>query len=98
MNTMNQMSETVSNAKDALTQDVRALMDATANMAEAKITEARKRLADAFDSGGRIFDRVEEKAVEGARCTDKAVREHPYPAIAIALGAGALIGFLAAQR
>ena len=46
----------------------------------------------------KIFGRVKEKAVEGAKATDEAVREHPYQAIAIGVGVGALLGFLLARR
>jgi ElaB/YqjD/DUF883 family membrane-anchored ribosome-binding protein len=45
-----------------------------------------------------MYGRVREKAVEGAKAADQTVRENPYQAIAIALGVGALIGFLAARR
>jgi ElaB/YqjD/DUF883 family membrane-anchored ribosome-binding protein len=73
-------------------------MTATADVAGDKVAEARRRLAAALDSGKRIFGRVKEKAVEGAKATDEVVHEHPYQAIGIALGVGALIGFLAARR
>jgi ElaB/YqjD/DUF883 family membrane-anchored ribosome-binding protein len=82
----------------ALTEDAHALMTATANVAEEKVMEARQRLMAALDSGKRICDRAKEKAVEGAKTADEAVHQHPYQAIGIAFGVGALIGFLAAHR
>ena len=39
-----------------------------------------------------------EKAVEGAKAADEAVHEHPYQAIGIAFGVGALLGYLVARR
>jgi ElaB/YqjD/DUF883 family membrane-anchored ribosome-binding protein len=81
-----------------LAEDARALMTATAEVAGDKVSEARKRLAAALDSGKKVFGRVKEKAVEGAKATDEAVHEHPYQAIGIALGVGALIGYLVARR
>ena len=85
-----------------LAEDARALMAATADVAGEKVSEARQRLAAALDaavdSGKKTFGRVKEKAVEGAKATDEAVHEHPYQAIAIALGVGALIGYLVARR
>ena len=74
-----------------LAEDARALMDATADVAGEKVAEARKRLAAALDSAKEIAGRVREKA-------DESVREHPYQAIGIAFGVGALIGYLAARR
>jgi ElaB/YqjD/DUF883 family membrane-anchored ribosome-binding protein len=82
----------------ALAEDARALVNATANVAEEKVVEARKRLAAALDSGTHIFKRVKEQAAEGARTVDEAVHQHPYQSIGIALGVGAVLGFLAAHR
>jgi len=73
-------------------------MAVTADVAGEKVSEARKRLAAALDSAKEIAGRVREKAVEGAKATDEAVHEHPYQSIGIALGVGALIGYLAARR
>jgi len=36
--------------------------------------------------------------VAGAHYTDETIRAHPYPSIAIAIGAGALIGLLIGRR
>jgi len=81
-----------------LAEDARALMAATADVAGEKVSEARKRLAAALESGKKILGRVKDKAVEGAKATDEAVHEHPYQAIGIAFGVGALIGYFVARR
>jgi ElaB/YqjD/DUF883 family membrane-anchored ribosome-binding protein len=73
-------------------------MAATADVAGDKVGEARKRLAAALDRAKVLAGRVREKAIEGAKAADEAVHEHPYQAMAIALGVGALIGYLAARR
>src|SRR5690242_18713615 len=95
---MNKQKQSVSEAMGALAEDARALMAATAGMAGEKVGEARKRLAATLESGKELYGQVRDKAVEGAKATDQAVREHPYEAIGIALGVGALIGYLAASR
>ena len=41
---------------------------------------------------------VEEKAVEGAKATDKAIRTHPYESLGVAFGVGLLVGVLVARR
>jgi ElaB/YqjD/DUF883 family membrane-anchored ribosome-binding protein len=97
-NNMNKQMQTVSNDVSTLAEDARALMAATADVAGEKVGEARKRLAAALENGKEIYGRVRDKAVEGAKATDQAVHEHPYQAIGIALGVGALIGYLAARR
>ena len=95
---MDKQTQATCNDMSTLAEDARALIAATADVAGEKVSEARKRLADALESGKKIFGRVKEKAVEGAKATDEAVREHPYQAIGIALGVGAILGYLAARR
>ena len=81
-----------------LAEDARALMSATADVAGEKVADARKRLAAALDRAKDVAGRVRDKAVDGAKAADEAVREHPYQAIGIAFGVGALIGYLAIRR
>ena len=81
-----------------LAEDARALMAATADVAGEKVSEARKRLAAALASGKQILGRVKDKAVEGAKATDEAVREHPYQAVAVAFGVGSIVGYLVSRR
>ena len=81
-----------------LAEDARALMTATADVAGEKVGDARKRLAAALERGREIADQVRDKAVAGAKAADEAVHEHPYRAIAIGVGVGALIGYLIARR
>jgi len=95
---MNKQTQAISDDMGQLAEDARALMAATADVAGEKVGEARKRLAAALDRGKEIYGRVREKAVEGAKATDEAVHEHPYQAIGIALGVGAILGYLVARR
>jgi len=95
---MQRHKPTVSNNLTALAEDARALMAATADVAGEKVSEARKRLAAALESGKEIYGRARDKAVDSARAADEVVREHPYQAIGIAFGAGALLGYLLARR
>jgi ElaB/YqjD/DUF883 family membrane-anchored ribosome-binding protein len=81
-----------------LAEDARALMAATADVAGEKVADARKRLTVALENAREFAGNVRDRAVAGAKATDEAVREHPYKAIAIAIGAGALIGYLVAGR
>jgi ElaB/YqjD/DUF883 family membrane-anchored ribosome-binding protein len=95
---MSKQSQSADNDLGTLAEDARALMAATADVAGDKVNEARKRLAAALENGKQIYGNVRDKAVEGAKAADKTVRENPYQAIAIAVGVGALIGYLAARR
>jgi len=95
---MNKQMNPLTNDVDTLAEDARALMAATADVAGEKVMEARKRLTAALDRGKVIYGRVRDQAVEGARAADEAVHEHPYQAIALGIGLGALIGFLITRR
>jgi ElaB/YqjD/DUF883 family membrane-anchored ribosome-binding protein len=91
---MNRHTRAISNDVSRLAEDARALVTATADVAGEKVSEARKRLAAALESSQEIYGRVRDKAVERARAADQTMHEHPYQAIGIALGVGALIGYL----
>jgi ElaB/YqjD/DUF883 family membrane-anchored ribosome-binding protein len=86
------------NDTGTLAEDASALMAATADVAGDRVAEARKRLAAALESGKELIGRVREKAVERTKAADQVVRENPYQTIVIALGVGAVIGFLLARR
>ena len=78
-----------------LAEDAKTLLAATAQVAEQKVVEARKRMLNALEQG---WDIVSDKTMAGCRATDDAIREHPYQAVGAALGLGALVGFLLARR
>lgn len=81
-----------------LLEDAHALLAATAHVAEEKVVEARKRLTAAIERGREIFHNVQDRAVAGAKATDEFVHENPYKSIGIALGFGALIGYILGRR
>jgi ElaB/YqjD/DUF883 family membrane-anchored ribosome-binding protein len=95
---MSKETQAISNDMGQLADDARALMTATADVAGDKVGEARKRLAAALDRAKEIASQVRDKAVEGAKATDQAVHEHPYQAIAIGVGVGAILGYLLSRR
>lgn len=95
---MNKPTQTTSNDPGTLAEDARDLLTATADVTGEKVSEARKRLAAALERTKEIAGRVREKAVEGAKAADEAVHKHPYQAMAIAFGVGAILGFLVSRR
>jgi ElaB/YqjD/DUF883 family membrane-anchored ribosome-binding protein len=95
---MYKQTKEIRNDLGALAEDVQALLHATADTAEEKVIEARKRLLAMLDNGKDAFSHLQEKTVEGAKMADKVVRNHPYHSIGIALGIGALVGFLLTCR
>jgi ElaB/YqjD/DUF883 family membrane-anchored ribosome-binding protein len=78
-----------------LAQDAKALLVATGHLAGSKVEAARERVAEALE---RTKDTLAARARTGAKATDSVIREHPYHAAGLALGVGALLGFLLARR
>jgi ElaB/YqjD/DUF883 family membrane-anchored ribosome-binding protein len=77
--------------------DAEAMLKATAGDLGDKAREARARLASSLQSARAGMHRLEEKAVAGAKATDKLIREHPYQSLGIAFAAGLLIGVLVSR-
>jgi ElaB/YqjD/DUF883 family membrane-anchored ribosome-binding protein len=97
------MSET--NTKDKLLADVKEviadaelLLRETATDLSGKAKETRARLATQLDGAKVRLKELEgvarEKVTEGARETDRVIREHPYESIGVAFGIGLLVGIL----
>ena len=81
-----------------LAKDARSLITATADVATQKFGDVRQRVVETVESAEETAGRVRDQAVDYAKATDEAVHEHPYKAIGIAFGVGALLGFLVLRR
>jgi len=81
-----------------LSRDAEAVLQATAGQAGDKMHELRARLSAAVDSAKATYHRLGEKAVAGAKATDKTIRAHPYESIGVAFGVGLLVGVLVTRR
>src|ERR1043166_4861707 len=97
-NIMNKQKQAAEQDFGTLAEDARALMAATADVAGEKVGQARQRVVTALDNSRQLYGRVRDQAAERLKAADQTVRERPYQAMAIALGVGALIGYLAARR
>ena len=81
-----------------LLDDARALVVATSESTDDKVTAARRRLEAALESGKGMFRDLQEHARESLDTADACVRRHPYESLAVALGVGALLGHLLSRR
>ena len=95
---MSKNTQEVRDDINVLAEDARALMAATANVAEDQVVQARQRLAAALERGTRVCGRVRDEAVAKAKATDHALHAHPYQAVGLAFGAGVVLGCLASRR
>ncbi len=90
----------------ALLHDLRALVSEAekilsgtpdADGAEA-VTTLRARFEAAQERFGELYATARKNVTAGARYTDDAIRANPYQSLAIALGAGLLVGVLLGRR
>jgi len=95
---IHKQTQAIGNDMSQLAEDARALVHATADVAGERVAEIRRRLAAALDREMEMCGRVRDRACDGTRAADEAMHEHPYPAIAIGVGLGALIGYLVTHR
>ena len=95
---MDPQTQSISDALLTLVEDARNLMSVTSDVAGEKVYEARKRLGAALERGKAIYGHAREGAIEGASLADEAVHTHPYQAMAIGIGVGALLGYLIGRR
>ena len=79
-------------------RDSEELLKASAGVVGDKAHEMRERLTRTLETAKATCRRLEEKAIEGAKATDKVIREHPYQSIGAAFGIGLLIGVLVTRR
>ncbi len=82
----------------SVARDAEELIKATAGDLGEKAQEARTRLAAALERAKVSYQKIQDKAVEGARATDVCIREHPYQSLGVAFGLGLLIGLLIKRK
>jgi ElaB/YqjD/DUF883 family membrane-anchored ribosome-binding protein len=98
-------AEEIEDSTEKLLRDLKAVVHDGEELLRAgakDLTErgmaARERLAAALEMAKETRRKLQERAVNGARETDRLVREHPYQSIGIAFGVGMLIGILVNRR
>ncbi len=83
---------------NTLVEDAQALLEATSEITDQKVTEARKRLADAIENGQEAYKNLRKRVMAGAKAADEVVHEHPYRVMGISFGIGILVGLLMKRR
>jgi len=79
---------------ESLKEQAQALVTATADVAESKVVEARKRLTRAIAAGKETWEDIQEGTIARAKAADEVIRDHPYQSLGVAFAVGALVGFL----
>lgn len=86
--------EKVATELKSVVDDAEELVKATAGDPSEKVKKLRERLSVTLENAKTTYRKFEEKAVAGAKATDKVIREHPYESMGAAFGIGLLIGVL----
>jgi len=81
----------VSEAEKMMTDSVVAPTEEAVNTLRERFKATQARLAD-------VYADTKRHVSAGAHYTDETIRAHPYPALAIAVGVGALLGMLIGRR
>jgi ElaB/YqjD/DUF883 family membrane-anchored ribosome-binding protein len=88
---MNLSTQAIGHDLKTLADHARDLLSATADVAGDKVAEARKSLSSALESGKDMASHARDSAMRTAKSACDSARAHPYQALGIAIGVGALI-------
>jgi ElaB/YqjD/DUF883 family membrane-anchored ribosome-binding protein len=98
------MEATVQENADKVMHDLKVLVSDAEHLLKSGATdlgergrELRAKLQASIETAKATCQRVEDRAVAGAKAADKVIREHPYQSAGVAFGLGLLIGVLAAR-
>ncbi len=94
MNTHYETPNALRHDARTLAEDARALILATADSADEKVSQARARLEKALNDGRELLQAAQHKAQDGIQTADGCVRRNPYQFLAAAFGAGAVLTYL----
>ena len=78
----------------AIAEHARELMEATADVAGEKVTQARNLLGAALAHGEEVYGQAKRSALRQVKAGDKLIRKNPYAALGIGVAVGVLIGIL----
>ena len=81
-----------------VTKDAEELLKTVSGEEGNGSNDIRMRLSSAIESAKATYSRLQEKAVAGAKATDKVIREHPYESLGVAFGLGLLVGVLVTRK
>ena len=88
---MNTPTQAIGNDLKSLGDHTRDLVTAGAEAAGEKLSDARKGLSSALESGKEMAVDAGEKAMRGVKSACDSAKTHPLQAVAIAVGLTALV-------
>ena len=88
----------IANIAQLMNEAERMLSDSTSHHAEDQVELLRMRCDDLKTHLAALRRSASRAISAGAQQTDRAIREHPYESLAIALGVGVVLGSLWVRR
>lgn len=82
----------------SLIHDAEKILSESGEASSNKLTEVRDRLEHLLHDGQEKVEHIKEVAKEKLETADGYVRTHPYHAVGVAAGVGAIVGVLASRR
>jgi ElaB/YqjD/DUF883 family membrane-anchored ribosome-binding protein len=98
MDTNEGSSERLATDLKRLVHDSEELLHDSAGAIGEKANALRERLSKTMEAAKVACRKLEEKAIEGAKATDRVIREHPYESVGVAFAFGLLIGVLVTRK
>jgi len=90
--------ELLTELKSLVAEAQTMMTDSLSEQSAEALAGLRDRFTDAQERFNVVYEGAKKRVVAGAKCTDEAIRANPYQSVAIAVGAGLLIGVLLGRR
>ncbi len=81
-----------------LTDHVKSLVEATANISDAKVAQARKKVSQLIDEACDGSEYVDEKFEDTTKAVGNFIQEKPFQAVGIGILVGAALVYLLERR
>jgi hypothetical protein len=91
-------AELASELRALVAEAEKILSDEGASPMQSGVGALRERFEAAQEQMGALYTDAKAKVVTGAKAADRTIRDHPYQSLAVALGAGVLLGVLIGRR
>lgn len=91
-------AELASELRALVSEAEKILRDERSATSHTAVAALRERFEAAQEQLGNLYSETRQKVAAGAKYADHTIREHPYQALAVAVGAGVLLGWVLGRR
>lgn len=91
-------AELASELRALVSEAEKILRDERSATSHTAVAALRERFEAAQEQLGKLYTETRQRVAAGAKYADQTIREHPYQSLAIAVGAGVVLGWLLGRR